>query len=154
MKSSGIKRLIERGLWAQGIRKNLLAGKKRHEFQADHGFRKWFKTRCELAGTKSINIETLMGHSLGISDSYYRATDTELLEDYLKSVQFLTIDDGNRLQEKITSLEQKQDDIGLMKLQHAQQMNAMRDEVREEMKLQIKTLISQLKPEIVNEGLL
>ena len=85
MKSSGIKRLIERGLWAQGIRKNLLAGKKRHEFQADHGFRKWFKTRCELAGTKSINIETLMGHSLGISDSYYRATDTELLEDYLKS---------------------------------------------------------------------
>ena len=31
---SGIKRLIEEGSGARGIRKNLLAGKKRHEFQA------------------------------------------------------------------------------------------------------------------------
>ena len=40
---------------------------------------------------KSINIEILMGHSTGISDSHYRATDDELLEDYLKVVDFLTI---------------------------------------------------------------
>jgi hypothetical protein len=26
-----------------------------------------------------------MGHSTGISDSYYRATENELLEDYLKA---------------------------------------------------------------------
>jgi hypothetical protein len=37
-------------------------GKKVHEFQADHGFRKWFKTRCETAGMRSINLETLMSH--------------------------------------------------------------------------------------------
>ncbi|HZD36719.1 MAG TPA: hypothetical protein VE130_16055 [Nitrososphaeraceae archaeon] len=46
--SSGIKRLMERSQWAQGIRKKLEKGKKRHEFQADHGFRKWFKTRCSF----------------------------------------------------------------------------------------------------------
>jgi hypothetical protein len=40
---------------------------------------------------KSINIEILMGHSTGISDSYYRATEEELLEDYLKAVDFLSI---------------------------------------------------------------
>jgi hypothetical protein len=40
---------------------------------------------------KSINIEILMWHSTGISDSYYRATEDELLEDYLKAVDFLTI---------------------------------------------------------------
>lgn len=49
MKSSGIKRLLERAQWAQGLRKKLEHGKKRREFQAVHGFRKWFKTRCELA---------------------------------------------------------------------------------------------------------
>lgn len=40
---------------------------------------------------KSINIEILMGHSTGISDSYYRVIEDELLEDYLKAVDFLTL---------------------------------------------------------------
>lgn len=73
-----------------GLRTKLESGKTRHEFQTDHGFRKWFKTRCELAGMKPINIEKLMNHSVGISDSYYRATENDLLEDYLKAVDFLT----------------------------------------------------------------
>ena len=47
-----------------------------------------------MAGMKPINVEVLMGHSTGISDSYYRATENELLEDYLKAVDFLTIDDS------------------------------------------------------------
>ena len=97
LKSSGIKTLIERSLRTQGIRKKSDLKKKRYEFQTDHGFRKWFKTRSELAGMRSINIEKIMGHSIGISDSYYRATETELLEDYLKAVDFLTINDENRL---------------------------------------------------------
>jgi hypothetical protein len=46
---------------------------------------------------KSINIEIPMGHSAGISDSYYRATEDELLEDYLKAVDFLTISTENKL---------------------------------------------------------
>ncbi len=63
--------------------------KKRHEFQTDHGFRKWYKTQCEMAGMKSINIEKLMGHSIGMStNSYYRATSDETLKDYLKAVHF------------------------------------------------------------------
>ena len=95
LKATGIKRLIERALWAQGIRSKLDEGKRRHEFQADHGFRKWFKTRSESAGMRSINIETLMGHSLGLSDSYYRPTEEEILNDYLKAVDALTFNRDN-----------------------------------------------------------
>jgi hypothetical protein len=54
---------------------------------------------------KSINIEKLMGHSVGISDSYYRATESELLEDYLKAIDFLTINEENMLRKKIKVLE-------------------------------------------------
>jgi hypothetical protein len=97
LRSTGIKRLIENALWTQRIRMKLEFGKRRHEFQADHGFRKWFKTRCEIAGMRSINIEMLMGHSIGISNSYYRPTEDELLDDYLKAVSFLTISDEHRL---------------------------------------------------------
>ncbi len=101
LKSSGVKRLMEDALWIQGLRKKLEDGKRRHEFQADHGFRKWFKTRCEISGMKPINIEKLMGHSIGISGSYYRATENELLEDYLKAIEFLTISNENRLQNQM-----------------------------------------------------
>jgi integrase len=106
--SLGVKRLMERAIWAQGLRKKLEPGKKRHPYQANHSLRKWFKTRCEIAGMKPINIEKLMNHSTGISDSYYRATENELLEDYLKAAEMLTInDDKVTLQKQVAELTEK-----------------------------------------------
>ena len=49
-----------------------------------------------------------MNHSIGISDSYYRATETELLEDYLKAAEMLTInDDKLTLQKQVAELTEK-----------------------------------------------
>lgn len=103
LKSSGVKRLMEDALWTQGLRAKLESGKRRDEFQTDHGFRKWFKTRCEMAGMKPINTEKLMNHSIGISNSYYRATENDILEDYLKAVDYLTVSKENK------TVEEKQD---------------------------------------------
>jgi hypothetical protein len=47
---------------------------------------------------KPINIEKLRGHSIGIPGSYYRASERELLDDYIKAIDFLTISNENRLQ--------------------------------------------------------
>jgi hypothetical protein len=55
-----------------------------------------------MAEMKSINIEKLMGHSLGMStNSYYRATSDEILKDYLKAVPFLTISSESRLHKQM-----------------------------------------------------
>ena len=105
LKSAGVKRLMEDALWTQGIRTKLELGKKRHEFQADHGLRKWFKTRCEISGMKPINIEMLMNHSVGISDSYYRAAENELFNDYLKAIEYLTITNEEKLRKEVNRLE-------------------------------------------------
>jgi hypothetical protein len=108
LQSIGVKRLVERALWAQGVRTLLEGGKKRHEFQTDHGFRKWYKTQCEMAGMKSINIEKLMGHSLGMStNSYYGATSDEILKDYLKAIPLLTISSEQRLQNQVDEITQE-----------------------------------------------
>lgn len=49
-----------------------------------------------------------MNHSTGISDSYYRATEQELLEDYLKAVDMLSInDDKVTLQKQVAELTEK-----------------------------------------------
>lgn len=109
---SGIKRLIERAIWAQGLRKRLQNGKKRHPFQAVHSFRKWFKTRCEIGGMKPINVEILLSHKVGISSSYYRPTETELLEDYLSVSDLLTFDKKEKMQKELQEYQHKnQEDI-------------------------------------------
>jgi hypothetical protein len=107
LKSSGIKALVENAIWTQGLRTKLPPGKRRHEFQADHGFRKFFKTHAEQV-MKPINVEVLMSHSTGVSDSYYRPLEKELLQDYLKAVDLLTINsDKLTLQKQVLELKEK-----------------------------------------------
>jgi integrase len=106
----GVKRLMERAIWAQGLRNELPAGKKRHPFATNHSLRKYFKTRCELAGMKPINIENLMGHSTGSSDPYYRPTENDLLQDYLKCMDALSVNDEKILQTKVEELASKSKD--------------------------------------------
>jgi hypothetical protein len=41
------------------------------------------------------------------ADSYYRATENDLLEDYLKAVDFLTIDDRHAIAKQFSDFEKK-----------------------------------------------
>jgi hypothetical protein len=108
LKSSGIKRLFEDALWKFGLRKEK---KKRHEFSI-HSLRKFFKTRAEQM-MRPINVETLMGHSTGVSDSYYRPTEKELLEDYLKAVPLLTVSEAEEVRrESRLSRQQLEERLG------------------------------------------
>ena len=93
--TESVWKIIESGLKEQGIRQPLTNGARRYEFQGAHGFRKYFKTRAEQAGMRPFNVETLMDHSLGISDHYGRPTEYDLFIDYLKAVDCLTIGNGN-----------------------------------------------------------
>ncbi len=56
---------------------------------------------------KPITVEILLSHNIGISNSYYRPTDNELLEDYLKVSDLLTIDKQEKLQKELDNYEQK-----------------------------------------------
>ena len=94
LKSSGIRSLIAKALFQQNVRPVLQKGQKRHEFKTAHGFRKFFKTQAEQH-MKAANVEMLMGHDLGISKSYYKPQEKEVLEDYLKAVKNLTIQKNN-----------------------------------------------------------
>jgi hypothetical protein len=110
LKSSGIKRLIEHALWEQGIRQPLKEGAKRHEWKAAHGFRKFYKSRTEQV-MKPINVELTMGHDIGVSASYYKPTEQEVLEDYLKAVDLLTINgDKTLLQKQVLELKERSKD--------------------------------------------
>jgi integrase len=102
LKSPGVKRLFEDMMWTLGLRKEK---KRRNEFSI-HSIRKFFKTRAEQV-MKPINVETLMGHSTGISDSYYRPTEKELLEDYLTAVPVLTVSEAEEVR-RVSQLSREQ----------------------------------------------
>ncbi|MHB2036582.1 MAG: hypothetical protein ACYCPW_07560 [Nitrososphaerales archaeon] len=88
--ANGVKRMVEDALKVMGVRGKLEKGKRRHEFQSDHGFRKYFKTVAE-GKMKSLHVEMLLGHTVGLADSYYRPQESELLDEYLKAVPELSI---------------------------------------------------------------
>lgn len=107
LKSSGIKSLLERAIRAQGLCKSLPVGVRRREWKGAHGMRKFYKTHAEQMMIP-INVEITMGHDVGVSESYYKPTEREILQDYLKAVDVLTINgDKSRLQKQVEELKQE-----------------------------------------------
>ncbi len=136
LQSSAIKRLIDRALWEQGIRHPLKNGERRHEFKTVHGFRKFFKTHCEQV-MKSINVEILMGHTIGVSDCYYKPSEREILDDCSKAISVLTIDKNNNnalIEKEIKELKEKNENneyVIQSKLQERdEQIESLRSEMR------------------------
>jgi hypothetical protein len=86
--------------------------KKRYEVMRCHGFRKFFNTICIESDMNIVSKELLMGHkqSLGLEKSYYRPTNDKLLNEYLKVVDDLTINDENRLSKQVQQLKTKNED--------------------------------------------
>ncbi len=75
-----------------GIRKTIREGRyPGYEFKQAHGYRKFFKTRMEVAGVKPIITELLMGHGIGVASSYMKPSTEELLQEYAKGIPALTI---------------------------------------------------------------
>ena len=86
-------------------------GRIRKEVKASHGFRKFATTNMIRAKVNAEAREMLLGHSIGLSDSYYRPDANEILTEYLKAVDLLTINEENRLRRKVEILEVKADKI-------------------------------------------
>ncbi len=104
------------------------SGRLRKEVKASHGFRKFATTNMIRAKVNPEAREMLLGHSIGLSDSYYRPDANEILQEYLKAVDLLTINEENRLRRQIES----------QHIEHTvewEQIRKMVDEIRERMGL-------------------
>ena len=112
-----IEGAIERAAKNAGLRFTNKGGgpDKRKETMLTHGLRKFFKQQCRRAGLDPIVIEWLVGHKsgeakIGISKLmmvYDPAQEDELLTEYLKAVDNLTINEENRLKRRNVILEKR-----------------------------------------------
>ncbi len=146
-KGSGIRILMGRAWNIQNVRGILGKGEKRHEFKSTHGFRKFFKSTCEHSGMKSLHVEMLMGHAIGLAKNYYRPKESEILEDYLKSVPFLTINDEYRLSKQVQELKEKEQNSDYVikgKLQEMMEKNHEKDLLIEKMNQEMKIVYGKI----------
>ena len=109
LSSLGIKSLLERALKAQGLVKplNKENNERRREWKGAHGLRKFYQTTVERV-MKSINVEITMGHNIGVTASYYKPSEKEILEDYSKAIDLLTIySDSITLRKQFQKIEEE-----------------------------------------------
>lgn len=78
----------------------------RKEVKMTHGFRKFFETQLVNVKLHEIIIRKLTGHSArdNLTQLYSKQTEKELLVEYEKAIDALTIDPANRLQRKVEVL--------------------------------------------------
>lgn len=69
-------------------------------YLSDCSFRKYFETKCQLKMNHN-NTMLLMDYSPGELQNYHKPTKNELLDDYIKAVDLLTINDEFRLKRQI-----------------------------------------------------
>jgi len=98
LNQKGVRKRVDEIVKDIGLRPQLTGGKKRHEVKLIHGFRKFFNTMLRRAKVDFADKEKLMGHKIGLEDSYerYVEADFELFPEYQKAIPFLTISNEER----------------------------------------------------------
>jgi integrase len=158
-----------------GIREPSKAYNERYNIKIAHGFRKFFNTTLRSIKTKDgqqpaiqyIHKEWMMGHALrdlhAMEENYDRSDRVKiLLEDYLKAVPELTINDEERLKVHVkkletdisnmktvsVELEEKDKQIKAMENKHELEMQSIRDQMNQIMSMvQQNPKLAHVKPE-------
>lgn len=105
---SSLQEVIRHILIKCGYRQRNPGVYRRYETQIDNGFRKYVnQTFKETAGMNLSYAEKMLGHSVTISldNNYLNPEIDTLYNEYKKAIPFLTIDDTQRQQIKITQLQ-------------------------------------------------
>lgn len=77
---------------------------KKKPVKKSHGFRKFVITTMINAKINDTIREMLVDHSIELDKNYYRPQEDDLLGEYLKVVDMLTINDENRLRREVQTL--------------------------------------------------
>jgi hypothetical protein len=141
---NSIKKIIEREWIREGVRTHTLPkNQQRHEFKALHDLRKYFQTHAQQV-MNAANVELLMGHQIGLANSYYKPTQNDLLRDYIKAVPLLTINsdtvDKSVLQNQVVELKEKRQEDNYI----IQGKLAVKDRQMEELKARMDIMSSNM----------
>jgi len=102
-KGYGLRSILQDNiLYNTGLRE-IGSKSKRKQIPVLHGFRKFFTKQLHNSEPKvdKAIIEFLLGHKIGLTGVYYKPTEQDMLNEYLKAVPLLTISNEERLKFKL-----------------------------------------------------
>jgi integrase len=83
----------------------------RTEVMLIHGLRKFFDSNLVRGALHPVQMSALMGHRSGLQATYNKPMDEELLAEYVKSIDFLTVNEENKLRLKVSALERRDREV-------------------------------------------
>lgn len=114
------------------------------------GFRKFFDTQLIYAKAVSRMKELFMGHSIGLDDHYFSPVDSYVLNEYLKAVDNLTINEENRFWLKLDEITKKKNEIETMELKHREEIGTIKQQMNELMMMvRQNPKLANIKPEVL-----
>jgi integrase len=153
------ERLLSRTIEKSGIRTveritelHSEKGKIRKNVKLTAGFRKFFDTQLIFSRVEHKTKELFMGHSIGLDDHYFtpEILETHVLQEYLKAVDNLTINEENRLRIKLDDLTKEKDKIETMELKHREEIATIHEQMNHIMLMvQRDPRLANIKPEVL-----
>lgn len=113
----GVRKRMDKVVTDIGLRPPLPTGKRRHEVQLDHGFRKYFNTMLRRAKVDYLDKEDMMGHKVGLEKYYerYQEEDFERFPEYQKAIPFLTISEEEKIRLENEQLRKEKSELEVYK---------------------------------------
>jgi integrase len=121
MLSPSITLMISQKLGQLGIRNDIVMPKSvdpkrvpglyRYELHPCHSLRIFAVTQMQRSKIDKTIREMLVGHSVGLDRVYLKMSDDEILEEYLKAIDSLTINNEHRLQKQLDHYKRKSEEI-------------------------------------------
>jgi integrase len=105
-KDRGLRSLLQKTIDNAGLRQiDHDNPHKRKQIPIFHGFRKFYTKQLVDSKLNPEIREMLLGHKIGLASAYYKPTVQDMLNEYLKAANLLTINEENRLKQKVETLE-------------------------------------------------
>ncbi|HEX5185772.1 MAG TPA: hypothetical protein VFV86_02690 [Nitrososphaeraceae archaeon] len=127
----------------------------RDELHPCHSFRIFAITQMQRAKIDKTIREMLVGHSTGLDSVYYKASEEEIILEYLNAIDNLTISNESKIRSMSRENEQRdQEEIIKLKEKYANDLVSIRDEMNQKFNqifslIQQNPLLANVKPEIL-----
>ena len=97
-----LKKLNLRKEWILTENSSVYRASHKNELHPCHSFRIFAITNMQRSKIDKTVREMLVGHSVGLDSAYYKPSEVEILQEYLKAIDNLTINNEFRLTSKLS----------------------------------------------------
>ena len=116
----------------------------RHDLHPCHSLRIFAITQMQRARIDKTIREMLVDHHTGLDAVYYKASEEEIFQEYMKAVDLLTIQNEYRLQKQLDQYKEKSEEIQEIR----QQLDKNYENKIESMKIEMENKFKQLVEKI------